>query len=248
VAGVAAGVLAGCALAYLGPEPPLEASAGGLAAAVAVAVLPRLGWLLAAGALLAWLAGAAAGLALLVALAAAPVAPLLWRDGVTWSLPAIAPALGAAGLAGAWPALAGQPARWTTRAALGALGYWWLALTEAVTSDRLLLGSTRDTLPRAAWEADALDAARDAVWPLLSSGALAVAALWAVGAALLPVLVRGRSAAADVVGAALWAATLAAGTQAVAEALVAPAPRGLALAAVLAGAVAVAARALRGRA
>jgi hypothetical protein len=69
-------------------------------------------------------------------------------------------------------------------------------------------------------------------------------------AVLLPVLVRGRSAAADLVAATTWAAGLAAGTQAVAGALAwqggAPSARGATAGAILAAAVAVCARAARG--
>jgi hypothetical protein len=65
---------------------------------------------------------------------------------------------------------------------------------------------------------------------------------------LLPVLVRGRSPALDLVGAAAWAATLAAATQALAQALLLHPPRGLVPGALLAGVVAVTARATRARA
>jgi hypothetical protein len=246
-AAAAASALAAAALAWLGPEPPLQALAGAGIAAFAVLVLPRLGWLLMAAALLGWLAVAAPGIALLLALAVAPVPALLPRHGPAWSLPALAPLIGRAGHAGAWPAVAGQAARWPARAALGGLGGWWLALAEALTSGRLLTGPASGVLPRDAWEGSALHAVRDAVWPLLSAGALAVAVLWALAAMLLPVLVRGRSAALDLVGAAAWAATLAAATQALAEGLLLDPPRGLVAGAVLAGVVAVAARAARAR-
>ena len=55
-----------------------------------------------------WLAALAPGLALLAALALVPVPLLLAARGTAWSLPAAAPLLGLLGLAGAWPALAGQ--------------------------------------------------------------------------------------------------------------------------------------------
>jgi hypothetical protein len=82
----------------------------------------------------------------------------------------------------------------------------------------------------------------------LSGGTLAFAALWAIAAAALPLLVRGRSPAWDVVAATGWAATLAASTQALSGALQLGSPRGLVLGALAAGVVAVAARAARGRA
>jgi hypothetical protein len=241
-AAAAAGLAAG-ALTWLGPDPPAESYAGAAVAAAAVLVLPRLGWLVMVAVLLAWLVVVAPGVALVVALAAAPVPLVLPRRGTAWSAAALAPLLGAAGLAGMWPALAGQAARWPARAALGALGGWWLALAEALTSQRLVSGPAPGVGARGVWDGSALDAARDAVWPLLSAGALALVALWAAAAVLLPLLVRGRSAALDIVGAAAWAATLAAATQALADALLLAPPRGLVLGALAAGAAAVAARA-----
>jgi hypothetical protein len=248
LAALAAGALVGAALPWLGPQPPLQPAAGAALAAGVVLLLPRLGWLLGAAALLAWLALPAPGVALLVALAVVPIPALLARRATVWSLPAAAPALGALGLAGAWPALAGQPARWQVRAALGALGGWWLALAELLTSDRLLFGPAREVLPRSAWEGSAVDATQHGLWPLLAGGALALAVLWALAAILLPVLVRGRSAALDIVAVAAWSGALAAGTQALSEALVLDPPRGLVLGALLGGVIAVAARAVRGRA
>jgi serine/threonine protein kinase len=243
-AGAAAG-LAAAALTWLGPDPPAEAYAGAGVAGAAVLVLPRLGWLVMVAVLLAWLVVVAPGVAFVVAIAAAPVPLLLPRRGTAWSAAALAPLLGVAGLAGAWPALAGQAARWPARAALGALGGWWLALAEALTSQHLLSGPAPGVAVRDAWDGSALDAAREAVWPLLSAGALGLVALWAAAAVVLPLLVRGRSAALDLVGAAAWAATLAAATQALAESLLLDPPRGLVAGAVAAGVIAVAARATR---
>ncbi|MDP1847365.1 MAG: hypothetical protein Q8K79_06205, partial [Solirubrobacteraceae bacterium] len=237
---------AGAALARLGPPPPLEPAAGAALAAGAVVLLPRLGWLLGAVALLAWLAVAAPGLALLAACAAAPVPLLLARRGPTWSLPAAAPVLGVIGLAGMWPALAGQARRWQARAALGALGGWWVGLAEALTSGGLVLGAPREVLERTAWEGSAVEASQHALWPLVAGGGLGLAALWAVAAVGLPMLVRGRSAALDLIGVAAWAGALAAATQALSEALVLDPPHGLVAGAVTGAAVAVAARALRG--
>jgi eukaryotic-like serine/threonine-protein kinase len=188
------------------------------------------------------------GVALLAAVAVVPVAPLLARRGTVWSLPAAAPLLGSLGLAGAWPALAGQSSRWQVRAALGALGGWWLALGELLTSQQLVFGASSDALPRADWEGSAVEATQHALWPLLAGGALGLVALWALAAILLPLLVRGRSAALDIVAVSGWAAALAAATQALSEALVLDPPRGLVAGALVGGVIAVAARAARGRA
>ena len=102
--------------------------------------------------------------------AALPTVVLLRRAGTLWSLPAGRAAARAwPACAGAWPALAAQAARARGSArALGALGGWWLALAEVLTGDRLALGAP----PGAALDAAHLD-------PLLTSGALALAALWA---------------------------------------------------------------------
>jgi hypothetical protein len=121
-------------------------------------------------------------------------------------------------------------------------------LAEALTSKTLLFGQPRDVLAAPAWDGSALDALRDAVVPLLSGGTLAIAGLWAVAAALLPLLVRGRSAALDLVGAAGWAAMLAAASRALSDGLVLDPPRGLVWGALVAGSIAVGARAVRGRA
>jgi len=237
VAGLAAGALTAAALAWLTPRSGAEASPalGAGAAALAVVALPRLGWLLMVAALAAWAGGSTA---IVFGLAAVPTVILLHRAGALWSLPAGAPLLGVAGLAGAWPALAGQASRPWQRAALGVLGYWWLALAEVLSGDRLALGAP----PGAA-----LDGTR--LGPLVTSGALALAALWAGAAMLLPVLVRGRRLAVDVVGATVWAAGLGSATQAVAQALSwQPPMRGLVAGAVVAGGLAVAAAASRGEA
>jgi hypothetical protein len=238
-AGVAAGALVTGAVAWLGSQPPLPPPAAGGLAALAVAVLPRAGWLALATALAAWLAdGGRAGVAAVLLAAALPTAVLLRRGGALWSAPALAPVLGIAGLAGAWPALAGQVARPWHRLALGGLGGWWLALAEALAGDRLALGP-----PPAAgdWPPAASRAVEDVLLPVATHGALLVAAVWALAALVLPILVRGRLFAVDLVGATAWAAALGSATQAVA-----PGMRGLVAGAVVAGGVAVAARASRG--
>jgi eukaryotic-like serine/threonine-protein kinase len=203
--------------------PPLT---GGLVAAVLVAVFPRAGWLVAAAAAIAALADPWPSAAALVALAVVVPPLLLRRRGLTWSLPAAAPVLGLAGLAGAYPAVAGRTSGPLTRTALGAGGLWWLLLAEPLTGRKLFVG----TSPGEAGET--LEA-------LVSSGALLLAPLWAAAALALPWLVAGRSLSADVVLATTWAAGLAAATSAVADRAGLPEPRGLVAGAVLAGALAV---------
>ena len=247
-AAASAAVLVGSVLAGIGPAAPIDPAAGASLAAAVVLLLPALGWIAAAVALLVWLAATTPGVALLALLALGPVPILLARRATSWSLPALAPLLGVAGLAGAWPALAGQAARWPTRAALGALGGWWLVLTEALTSRKLVFGAPHDVRAPASWDGSALAAASHALWPLVVGGMLALPALWALAAVALPWLVRGRAAALDLIGVAAWAAALAAATQALSRGLMLDPPRGLVVGAVGGGVLAVSARAVRGRA
>ena len=168
----------------------------------------------------------------------------------------MAPLLGLAGLAGAFPAIAGQARRWRERAALGALGYWWLLLAEPLFGRRLWLGAPAGAggaggFPiKSAWEGSLATSAVHVIGPMLSLGTLLGAALWAAGALTLPWLVRGRSAALDVVAATTWTAAIAATAPLFDAGLSAhaahPSPHGLVLGAVLGGMLAVAARALRG--
>ncbi len=139
--------------------------------------------------------------------------PLRWSccraaPALGWLTAALAPALGAVGLAGAFPALAGQRARLAERAALGALGYWWLILAEPLLDRRLWLGVPAGTPARAVWEGSLSSAATHVVGPSLGLGVLYGAAVWALAAVLLPWVVRGRSAVLDVVAASAWSVAL----------------------------------------
>jgi hypothetical protein len=252
---LAAAALAWLILARLGPEAPAPPAALAAGIAVAVLLLPRLGWLAGAAATLGWLAAppdGRPGAAVVLALAAVAAPVLLPNYGRGWSLPAVAPLLGLGSLAGAFPALAGQARGIWQRAALGALGFWWLALAEPLLERDLFLGRADGTLGRARWETSGLDAFHHAVVPLLSSGALAMAAVWAGFAAVLPWLVRGRNATLDLIAATAWAAGMGAAASAVGRALAPavphPEPRGLVIGAVAAGLLAVGARAVRGEA
>jgi eukaryotic-like serine/threonine-protein kinase len=218
--------------------------------------LPRAVWLVAAVALAVWQAAAGrfgAGLLMFAAMLPVVLLPIGRRDRAGtggWLACALAPALGMIGLAGAFPAIAGQAPRWRMRAALGALGYWWLALAEPLLSRHLWLGPGPGTPARTVWEGSLSSAAVHVIWPLLSFGSLLGALLWAGGAVVLPLLVRGRNAALDAVAAVAWSAALVAGAPALDSGLAGPAaqamPRGAVLGAVLGGALALASRALRG--
>jgi len=255
--GLAAGGLVALALQTLGdgPPPARPLLAGALVAAV-VGLLPRLGWIATAAVLLGWVAGDAvtgggAGLALVLACALAAPPLLLPLRGRAWSVPFAAPLMGVALLAGAFPAVAGQARTLWRRAALGALGFWMVVLAEPIAGETLYYGRVRGTAHGTAWEGSLHDAATHVISPLLNSGVLACAALWAGAAAILPWVVRGRTAALDLVAATVWAAGLAAGAGAIGRSLGAgvvpqPDPRGAALAAAAGVLVAVAARAVRG--
>jgi hypothetical protein len=237
-------------VAELGPVPPAAPAALAVGAGVLVALLPRAGWIAVAVALVAWIGAppeGQAGSAVLLAAALLPVPLLLSRDGPWWTAPAAAPLLGLGGLAGAYPALAGQAGRWWARAALGALGAWQLLVAE-VLLDRTLYGGVPGAVSTTAG-ADAGDALTDALGPLLASGALVLAAVWAAFAVVLPVVVRGRRAPIDLALAVAWAGGLVAATSAVFERLgpdVALArPNGLLAGGAAAVALAVAAAAAR---
>jgi eukaryotic-like serine/threonine-protein kinase len=195
------------------------------------------------------------GLALVIAALAAPLLLLGPRPDLGWATAALAPLLGVIGLAGAYPAIVGQARHWPRRAALGALGYWWLTLAAALLADgahsaRLWLAPAAGTPPRALWERSLQDAATHVIAPTLVLGVLLGACLWGLAAAILPWLVRGRHVALDVVAAVAWSALLLAAAPSLDSGLspgaAAPLPRGAVLGAILAGAIAIGARALRG--
>ncbi|MGO9249121.1 MAG: protein kinase domain-containing protein [Solirubrobacteraceae bacterium] len=218
--------------------------------------LPRAVWIGCVLAAAVWLvAGARPGAALLLLAAAAPLLLLGPRPGIGWLTATLAPLLGLAGLAGAYPALAGQAPSWSRRATLGALGYWWLTLAEpllagAASGGRLWLGPAAGLPARAVWEGSLDSAATHVIGPVLSTGVLFGMLLWALGAAVLPWLVRGSSAVLDTIAAVVWSAALIAAAPYFDAGLSAdtplPHPRGAVIGGILAAAIAIAARALRG--
>jgi eukaryotic-like serine/threonine-protein kinase len=240
IAGRIAGALAAAGLAAaaatLVPEPAVTPAAAAGVAAFVVGALPRIGWIACVTALAVLLATDLPGAAVLI-LCGAPVVALIRGSGHAWSLPAAAPLLGLAGLAGAYPALAGRAARWWQRAALGAAGLWWVLLAEPLLGERLYLSPPTPGAPRG-WEDEAGRALDGVLGPPVTSGLILLAALWALAAVLLPWLVRGRYAGADLVAASAWAAGLGAGTAALAEWAGAAAPRGLVAGAIAAGTLA----------
>ena len=213
--------------------------------------LPRLLWLGCLLVLAAWQAFAGLpGISLLVLAAGAPLLALPRRSGPGWLVAGLAPALGLLGLAGAFPALAGQRSSWLARGGLATLGFWWLALAESLLRRKLWLGPPAGLPPRAAWESSINAAATHVIAPTFTVELLLGVAVWALASAILPWLVRGRSAALDVGAAVLWTIALLAAVPLLERALLAhsgqPSPRGALLGAMLGCALAICARALRG--
>jgi hypothetical protein len=212
--------------------------------------LPRAVWLACALAAIVWQVWVGRpGAALLLLAAFVPLAVLPRCSGLGWLTAALAPVLGLAGLAGAFPALAGQRARLSERAALAALGFWWLTLAEPLLNRRLWLGAPAGAPSRTVWEGSLSSAAAHVLGPTLSLSVLVGAGVWAAAAVLLPWVVRGRSATLDVVATTIWSALLVASSPryfGLSAHLSSAPPRGAILGALLGGMLAVAARALRG--
>jgi hypothetical protein len=235
----AAALAYGC-LALLGPDAPAQPAWIAIGVAVAVAALPRVGWLVTAAALCGWLAlSGAAGMSVLLAFAALPVPLVLARDPELWSAPGAAPLLGIGQVAGLFPALAGQARTALQRAGVGVLGAWWILIAEPMLGDHLI--SDR-SLPRIqSWEENVAHVIDQVLVPLVTSPAMGILGVWGVAAVVLPWIVRGRNLYVDIVAATTWTALVAASTSALCGAR----SPGIVLGAILAGASAVALAALR---
>ena len=144
LAAAGAGTLTGVALTtVLGPHSMASGVFAALRGSRALVLAsPSVGWLLVALAAVGWLgASGQPGSALVLFAALAPVPVLLPSRPWLWSVPALGPVLGVLGIAACAPVLAGRlGGRALSRAALGALCYWWLAIAETLTGRRLLLG------------------------------------------------------------------------------------------------------------
>ncbi len=251
-AGAGAGVLVLGALEGLGPAPPVSSVTAAAATALLVALLPRVGWLIAVSGVLGWLGSPEAdraGTALVLAIAIAPVPVLLPRAGLLWSVPGLAPLLGAAGLAPMFVGIAALASTGWRRLGLGVTGFLCLAAAEVATGRDLLFGVADGPLEHGASGVSALDFVSDAVQLFVTSPALVPAAVWAAFAVVLGFAVRGRWVAFDLALAAVWVIGLVVAHGALGELLAGTAAsgeaRGAVLGAVLAGLVAVAAT-LRG--
>jgi len=251
-AGALAGGIVLGVLQTLGPDPSFSPLAAAGIAALAVAVLPRIAWLVVAMCLCGWLVSPEAdrqGTALIVAAAALPIPFLLPRAGLLWSVPIFAPLLGTIALGPAFVGIAAlAPTPWR-RAGLAAGGFLWLALGEVVTGKDLMFGISDGTLQRVEWQGSISAALSDGLGPLLSGPALAPALAWAAFAMVLPLVVRGRWLALDILGAGAVAVGLAVTLTAMGDMLAATTalgqPRGAAAGAFLAGLIVVAAAQMR---
>jgi len=247
-AGLAAGALTLAGLTALGPTPDWSPLLAAGIVALLTAIAPRLGWVAGMCVVIGWLGSPSTdreGTALLLTAAAAPVPLLLPRAGLWWSVPALAPLLGAAGIAPLYVAIAAlAPTPWR-RAGAAAAGFVWLLVAEVVTGHDLLFGVPQGVDPRAAWETSLGNGASDALFPAIGSTAILPIVVWAAFAALLPVLVRGRALVLDVIGAGIWAAGLIAAHSALGQLMGADVPldtaRGAIAGGLLAAVLAVAA-------
>jgi len=204
----AAATAAALSADLLAPAPVPPALAGLIAGGLTL-ILPRIGWLgLACAAAGIAVAQGHPGAALMVALAMLiPVVALPWRP-TAWPLAIAAPILGLAGVAGAWPALSARAGTALRRAALGATGWVWLLLVAPITDRTLYLPRLPGTPPSGVWVGSAYDTVHHVLGPLVSAGVLAPAAIWALGAAILPWLTGGRWFALDVVRVLIWTAAV----------------------------------------
>jgi eukaryotic-like serine/threonine-protein kinase len=186
-----------------------------------VLALPRIGWILSGTALVAAAAvdhHPGAALMLLLALLL-PMLLLPWR-ATSWPLGIAAPTLGAVGLAGAWPALAGRALGFGwRRAALGAVGYMWVVLASLILGTDLYMRLPRGIPAPEAWMGSLSVTINDVFVPILKSGVLFGALVWGLAAAALPWLLRGRSLAACCVITTVWSAVLVSATETVVAAV-----------------------------
>jgi hypothetical protein len=238
------------AASFLGVSSGMTLLVIGASALLTAAFSPRAGWLLMALAASAWVAITGQGGTAVVLLAAfIPVPLLLGSAPWLWCAPALAPALGLFGLAAAFPAIAARFAgavAWQ-RAALGALGYWWLALAEALSAHRLLLGTVASARPRAGWETSAAGAISHVLGPLCTPQRLAPGLLWALAAVVLPWVLRNAYGVNRAVLAALWAGSLIVASVIIAHRIGAPDPPLPLAAAAVAVVIALSFRAAAGR-
>ncbi len=212
-----------------------------IAAAVtaSVAVLPRAGWLISMLAAITATAGSGnSGEAVVLAATLLPCAPLMWRLPEWWSVPSLAPLLGSPGFAGAWPAIASFSDGIWLRFVAGAVGAWQIGCAELLLGRTLLGGPPAKADASAVWASNPSAAVEHGLLPLLQGPLPAVAAVWGVGAAVLPMVVKGKNAVKDAIAGACWAVVIGLATATVSGGL----SRGVLAGALAGAAVAVALR------
>jgi hypothetical protein len=209
---VAAGIaawLAGIVLAPSALDPVVAAVVAGLA----VTALPRIGWVALTAAAGGTLAAQGRPGAMLVVVVVGLVAPvLLFRRAGSWPLGAVAPALGAIGLAGAWPAVAARASSAWQRAALGATGWIFLIAAETLGHVNLYVRLPRGMPAPSVWMPSLHQTTQHVLAPLASGGVLAPAVVWAFAAVVLPWLTIARSLPVKVVLVTTWTAATASAT------------------------------------
>ena len=201
-----AGLTAAWLSAHLLTQAPLAPAAIALIAAAVTLLLPRLGWAatVAAVAVLAAGEGRTGGAALWLLVAVPPIALLTLKDG--WSAPGLAPALGLIGLAGAFPAVAARAGKsWWQRGVIAAAGYAWLIAAGALAGHSLFWLPFKPPATHA-WLASPDAMLNHVVAPLLRAPGLAGALVWAVAAALAPLLATRRWPTLDLLLAIGWGA------------------------------------------
>ncbi len=210
---LAAGGLAAWLIGQEVVRSSLAAATVGLVVGIAVSALPRIGWIIAAlaGSGVLALAGDTGAAMILAPALLIPVALLPLRPR-RWPLAAVAPALGALGLAGAWPALAARaPSLWQ-RAVLGATGWVWLLLAAPFVGRPLYAGLPHSIPAPAIWTPSADEAARHVITPLLGSAIVGPALVWAVGAMILPTFTASRPLRPRIMLAIAWSLVVVLGT------------------------------------
>ena len=248
-AGVTAGLLTFTVLELLSPPTTIAPAAAAAITAGVVALLPRMGWIANVLLLCAWLASPAVardGNGLILLVACLPIPFLLPRSPGAWTVPITAPLLAVVGAGPAYTAIAGQASTWGRRAALGAIGYLWIALAEAAIKTPLMFGLADGQREREFWVHDGWRALSHGAAPIFGSPVVLTALVFAAFAAVLPFLVRGVTLAADLLAALIWATGLYAAVIGI-EQLAGPGAesRGLAAGAGLAAVIAIMAGAVR---
>jgi serine/threonine protein kinase len=212
----AAAAAAAMLCAYVIHPAPAPPALMALVAGAAVAVAPRLGWLLLALVSSALVAiGGLPGEALVVLLGALLPVVLLSGRCTLWPVPAGALLLGIVGLGGGWPALASRAGSAWRRASLGATGLLWLVIAGELRGDGLYARALPGAPDRSVWGSSLSGAVHNVIAGPSTPRVLLTAAVWACAAALLPAMRSTRSVVVDAALALIWCAALAAVTASV---------------------------------